>query len=814
MSRKLYISNSFNVNTLDDAASYFVEWTDINGTTTNIPCDSSGVGKVVPDGSGDAAWITAHLYRRVGDGVAELFAVPKIIMRAYKINGQEITSGVGGYPSTKYNSSFFTIQKYDYTWGERAKYVVEFYDASNNILVTSAICRNLDGTNGTNGSSAPYYDVYQYAWNSSIDTHPDSGWSDTIPSQGSNAYLWIKTTRWNWNSATSQYVEGATSYGRMTGERGTSIQTKGPAIAVIYDVYSYMQDLPSSAPKGSYAFVRYDQNYKHLWQYLPTGWEANDYTFKTNDIVLKLGDSQPWKFTAGGQGTLDHITAATDGDAYSVKMDGHLWQWNLEALNWLDLGQFKGEKGDDGTTYYTHIAWATNVYSEQGNIYVVGFVTSKAYNDTTHKWMGVLVDTNPNHDSSHPEHYTWSLTKGVQGDRGKIGRFFYYGGEFNATDPITLFKVNDATTPYFKDTDSGNYFVFNPTANPSNEECTMAEMWAASQGDFHNAPWEMMTNDFKYIITEAIFGSFAHFGSFIINGDWMISQQAATGSSSQDFADFGKNVPSGGDPLVDNGTNFIPVFAVDGLTGRTYQQDAVIRGQVNATSGSIGGFNIDNEELRVGNNADWTNPQTNHPYTLLGKGRSRFLNDDDNSLVQVSVGLNSDTNDSRRALTVIRNDKYNNYPNSPAVEIRHISSYGSIGLRVQTGVSVFQDGIIPFSDFHYVYDNITLSGLYGNSIFFKGYNGTRQVTLPTYTEILNSLTYGMPSNVFALELTLATHIGSSTIEIKMPSGGYIMDYNGNIVNSITIAAGKYVKLMLVYDGSTYYAQKVYASYDM
>ena len=41
-----------------------------------------------------------------------------------------------------------------------------------------------------------------------------------------------------------------------------------------------------------------------------------------------------------------------------------------------------------------------------------------------------------------------------------------------------------------------------------------------------------------------------------------------------------------------------------------------------------------------------------------------------------------------------------------------------------------------------------------------------------------------------------------------------MDYNGNIVNSITIAAGKYVKLMLVYDGSTYYAQKVYASYDM
>jgi hypothetical protein len=44
--------------------------------------------------------------------------------------------------------------------------------------------------------------------------------------------------------------------------------------------------------------------------------------------------------------------------------------------------------------------------------------------------------------------------------------------------------------------------------------------------------WQIMTNDFKYIITEAIFGDYAHFGSFVINGDWMISVHGKINGSS------------------------------------------------------------------------------------------------------------------------------------------------------------------------------------------------------------------------------------------------------------------------------------------
>ena len=347
MSRKLYISNSFNVNTLDDAASYFVEWTDINGTTTNIPCDSSGVGKVVPDGSGDAAWITAHLYRRVGDGVAELFAVPKIIMRAYKINGQEITSGVGGYPSTKYNSSFFTIQKYDYTWGERAKYVVEFYDASNNILVTSAICRNLDGVNGDDGVSAPRYTEEFYAWSDKPSTSgvgeqpsPNSGWQDYIAPQGSYAYLWKKIVLYVYNSTTHQYDASQPQYYRMNGENGTSIRTKGSARAVIKYWANSISDLPTSGVDGgTLAWVEGDS---FLMEYHEgsTGWWAQSIRLVENDLIIHITRNAVYSFD--GIDDLVVETVATDGDSYTNQVDGHLWQYSMEASRWLDLGQFKG----------------------------------------------------------------------------------------------------------------------------------------------------------------------------------------------------------------------------------------------------------------------------------------------------------------------------------------------------------------------------------------------------------------------------------------------------------------------------------------
>ena len=126
---------------------------------------------------------------------------------------------------------------------------------------------------------------------------------------------------------------------------------------------------------------------------------------------------------------------------------------------------------------------------------------------------------------------------GAQGVQGKIGRFFYFGGEFNAADTTQTFIVNDAQAPYFEHsetitTQSGTtivkrYHVFNYDTNGT---YTMAQMWAI-RNNWNSKPWEAMTNDFKYIITQALFADFAKLGSWVFSGDYMLSQTGVDGTT-------------------------------------------------------------------------------------------------------------------------------------------------------------------------------------------------------------------------------------------------------------------------------------------
>ena len=103
-------------------------------------------------------------------------------------------------------------------------------------------------------------------------------------------------------------------------------------------------------------------------------------------------------------------------------------------------------------------------------------------------------------------------------------------------------------------------------------------------------PWSLMTAVFKYIITEALFTNNAKLGSFVFNEDWMISTQGSP--SGKTYYDFD---PKGFMNYITSGTSysgFIPNFAVDGKTGKTYQNDAYVKGTINATSGVISG-NVD-----------------------------------------------------------------------------------------------------------------------------------------------------------------------------------------------------------------------------
>lgn len=467
------------------------------------------------------------------------------------------------------------------------------------------------------GESAPYYFEEKYAWSNdsstqSVTTPPSisGGWQTSIPPSNGYAYLWRMSIRHVWNESTRSYTQEAAQYFRMSGTNGTSIHIKGHV--------STVQNLPTT-----------------------------------------------------------HV----DGDAYVVDANGHLYMWSDESGSWVDIGVFQGEAGK---TYYTHIAWASQVnYSGTTVTSVDGFITVKSPNDTTHMWMGVYIDEQSGQDESNALRYTWSYTKGdkgydavtygfvfteafakadasktitgnikgyaykyvgdtrtpladtiirygyiiddsgtyaetttnangffdaenwfngdnidnyakgspsifaaiqiggvivhveyitisLQGDtggRGKTGRFYYYAQKWS-DDSSVSYAVTDAEAPYFLY--NNKYWVFNPTNNGT---YTMSEMGAPSS---KNENWKLMVTDFKFIITEAIFGSYAHFGSFIINGDWLLSTNGKVGESVvSGESNISGSVIGGSSFSVKAVTLFDSAYPSDGMVDIAYENNSV-----------------------------------------------------------------------------------------------------------------------------------------------------------------------------------------------------------------------------------------------
>ena len=177
--------------------------------------------------------------------------------------------------------------------------------------------------------------------------------------------------------------------------------------------------------------------------------------------------------------------------------------------------------------------------------------------------------------------------KGDTGGRGKTGRFYYYAQEWS-DDSSVSYAVTDAEAPYFLY--NNNYWVFNPANNGT---YTMSEMGAPSSS---NNNWKLMVTDFKFIITEAIFGSYAHFGSAIINGDWLISTHGKrNGEDSAEYTYFDASDPSG----ISSSSHFAPNYCVDLNTGATYMNNAFIKGELSGVTGSFKSLNCVNNSGTV-----------------------------------------------------------------------------------------------------------------------------------------------------------------------------------------------------------------------
>lgn len=161
---------------------------------------------------------------------------------------------------------------------------------------------------------------------------------------------------------------------------------------------------------------------------------------------------------------------------------------------------------------------------------------------------------------------------GAPGSAGQTGLWYNYAGVWG--QDISSVKNTDRIG-YYVQTSGGDFYM---NTAPSGQ---------ANNNTPGGANWEKMQSDFKYIITEAIFGDYAQLGSFIINGDWFISKEGKLGGSwSNNYSSFS---PSG---FPNSG--FIPNVAIDAKTGKAYFNDAHVEGYISATSGRIGNWTINN----------------------------------------------------------------------------------------------------------------------------------------------------------------------------------------------------------------------------
>lgn len=193
----------------------------------------------------------------------------------------------------------------------------------------------------------------------------------------------------------------------------------------------------------------------------------------------------------------------------------------------------------------------------------------------------------------------WSEPVRWNGPQGKMGRNFYYDGVY---DSSRTYSVTDYEAPFVSY--GANYYV-----RVGEGSCQGVTPSAGSPY------WELMTSTFKYLITMAIFSEYAKLGSWIFNGDYMFSERDANGGTrgSQSYTGMTDAKKTSG---------FIPTVAMDAANGRSSFSGDKVRfnpdgsgwladgniswnssgnasfsGKVTATSGSIAGFQINQDYL-------------------------------------------------------------------------------------------------------------------------------------------------------------------------------------------------------------------------
>lgn len=650
------ISSSLTVNIIEDGESapyYFQEWFAWSNVTTSAsvttePTPNGGWATSIPaQGGYSYLWRKSIRYvwnnstRTYSAETAQYFRMSGTNGTSIDIKGHVAT--VAALPSTHSNGDAYVVDG-DNGSGETG-HLFQWSTEANSWI-------DIGKFQGESGKT--YYSHIAWATNvnySGSTVTSVEGFA-TTKSPNDTTHLWMGVYV---DENSGQDSSNATLYtwSYIKGNKGDSVSYDSEHSSITYAISSYgspnsqSQDYPTditswsptipSAQKGKYLWTRDITAYNNAGTIETTttygvsywGTDGSSVQIDTSRTFVRYSTQKTSSQPADSTFTLTSPPSLAQGD-YLWILSQTAYVGVSDALKSYSVSRVgtdgvEGDRGADG--YTTHFAYATSSDGSQD------FSTTSFAGAT---YIGTYRDQSATDSQSYTS-YTWTQWKGDQGaqgtkgdkgdqgvkgdkgdkgdtgDRGKTGRFFYYCETFRLSDTNT-YRVSDAQAPYFKY--GSLYWVFNPEMNGT---YTTSQMGTPSSSS--TTGWQLMTNDFKYIITEALFSQNAHLGSFIVSGDWLISQYGTFyddyGAAHDINADTQPFYTNAGEDLITKDMaftwfdiqfpnsfaggdgNFCPAFAVDGLTGRTYQQEAYISGKVNATGINLGQYTIDTTTTTV-----------------------------------------------------------------------------------------------------------------------------------------------------------------------------------------------------------------------
>lgn len=427
----------------------------------------------------------------------------------------------------------------------------------------------------------------------------------------------------------------------MRGEKGESGDTPYVTKTVVdYAITSSVSEAKkwsSTAPDASAAANKG----KFLWTRTTYTWSNNKTTENiTYTYIGKDGKDGASVTIKGSKDNASQLPTSgnTLGDGYII--DGYLWVYtgtsktdSTHAKGFERVSKFQGDPGASATQYYIHTAWMKD---SKGT----GFTTTS--NGGQFDYFGVLVDTNPNAPSAAGDwvKYDWSYVKGAPGATGngiKSTEVTYQIGSSGTTPPkgtwsTSVPNITDAnpylwTRTIFKYTnggssdpsysvatrgtkgalmrehdgfESGSYKYLSGSGaeayidvvyiNKRWWQCIVTYDKATSSPNLSDGHWKEM-NNYKSIATHLLLAENATINMLGTN-QINLFDPTDVAADSKVYGSF-RVVKDVNDWSLwlggENGDS--ASFAVK-KNGYLKATNADISGRINATSGSVGGFNI------------------------------------------------------------------------------------------------------------------------------------------------------------------------------------------------------------------------------